>query len=245
MQTWGPATIQTIRGSPEVRLFRVIMRLAADAALVGLLMFVSAGTVAWWRGWVLLVVLFLVRAVGALAVHAVHPDLLRERAGLPIHEQQSRADRLLLLGVLATGFLGLPVIAGLDVFRWQVLPGPTPVIAGLGLVLFALGWILKNFALHANAFAVTVVRIQGEHGHRVAESGVYGVVRHPFYAADLLILVGLGLWLESYAAAVCAVIPIALMMMRLRLEERFLRRELPGYTAYAERVRYRLVPGIW
>lgn len=82
---------------------------------------------------------------------------------------------------------------------------------------------------------------------KCGRAGKRGAVhrRHPFYAADPLILVGLGLWLESYVAALGAVVPIALMVMRLRLEERFLRLELPGYTAYAERVRYRLIPGVW
>lgn len=73
----------------------------------------------------------------------------------------------------------------------------------------------------------------------------HAVVRHPFYAADPLILVGLGLWLESYAAALCAVIPVSLMVIRLRLEERFLRRELPGYNDYTVRVPHRLIPGVW
>ena len=79
----------------------------------------------------------------------------------------------------------------------------------------------------------------------MVDSGVYGIVRHPFYAADPLIFVGLGLWLESYVAALGAVVPVALMVIRLRLEERFLLRELPGYAAYARRVRHRLVPGLW
>lgn len=225
-------------------MLRVIFRLVADTTLVAILLFVAAGTLAWQRAWVLLGVLFLVRT-GMLAVYRVNPDLLRERAGLPIHKEQLWADRILLLAVLATGFLGLPIVAGLDVFRWHALPRPTPPIAGLGLVLFALGWSIKSFALRANAFAVTVVRLQSERAHAVADSGPYGVVRHPFYAADPLILVGLSLWLGSYVAALTAVVPIALMVMRLRLEERFLRRELPGYTAYAERVRFRLIPGIW
>ena len=224
---------------------RVIARLVADAALVGALLFVSAGTLAWWRAWVLLAVLLVVRAAGALAVYRVNPGLLRERAGLPIHEEQSRADRLLLLGVLATGYLGLPAVAGLDAFRWHLLPPPAPPVAVVGLVLFALGWGLKSLALRANAFAVAVVRLQDERAHAVADSGVYRVVRHPFYAADPLILAGLGLWLGSYVAALGAVVPVALVVVRLRLEERFLRRELRGYTAYAERVRYRLIPGVW
>ena len=223
----------------------VMVRLVADAALVGILLFVSSGTLAWWRAWVLLAVLLLVRSVGARAVYRVNPGLLRDRAGLPIHKEQALADRLLVLGVLATGFLGLPAVAGLDAFRWHVLPRPVPLVAGLGLVLFVLGWSIKSLALRANAFAVAVVRLQSERAHAVADSGVYGVVRHPFYAADPLILVGLGLWLESYVAAMGAVAPVVLMVVRLRLEERLLLRELPGYAAYTERVRHRLIPGVW
>jgi protein-S-isoprenylcysteine O-methyltransferase Ste14 len=226
-------------------MLRVVVRLVADAALVALGLFVSAGTFVWWRAWVLLGVLLLVRTVGAHAVYRVHPGLLRDRARLPVHQDQPWADRVLLLGVLATGFLGLPVVAGLDAVRWRVLPPPAPLVAGLGLLLFAVGWGLKSLALRANAFAVAVVRLQRERAHAVADSGVYGVVRHPFYAADPMIFVGLGLWLESYAAALGAVVPVALMVIRLRREERLLWRELPGYAAYAERVRHRLIPGIW
>jgi protein-S-isoprenylcysteine O-methyltransferase Ste14 len=222
-----------------------MVRLAADAVLVAILLFLSAGTLAWWRAWVLLAVLCLVRALGTVAVYRVNPGLLSERAGLPMHEEQSPVDRILLLGVLATGFLGLPIVAGLDAFRWHALPQPAPLVAGLGLVLFALGWSVKSLALRANAFAIAVVRLQSERAHAVADSGPYTVVRHPFYAADPLILVGLGLWLQSYVAVFGAVVPIALMVMRLRLEERFLRRELPGYAAYAARVRFRLIPRIW
>jgi protein-S-isoprenylcysteine O-methyltransferase Ste14 len=226
-------------------MLRIAARLVADAALVAILMFASAGTLRWRRAWVLLGVLLLVRAVGALAVHRVEPSLLRERAGLPVHHDQPRSDRLLLLAVIATGFLGLPVVAGLDVFRWHLLPRPAPPLGAIGLALFALGWGLKNLALRANAFATAVVRLQRERAHAVVASGPYAVVRHPFYAADPLILVGLGLWLESYAAALCAVVPVSLMLIRLRLEERFLRRELPGYDDYMVRVPHRLIPGVW
>src|SRR5689334_3200252 len=123
---------------------KVIIRLLADAVVVAILLFLSAGTLAWTQAWVLLAVLVTIRALGAIAVYDVNPDLMRERAGLPVHHKQSPADRLLLLGVLATGFLGLPFIAGLDAFRWHVLNKPTPAIACLGLALFSLGWILKS-----------------------------------------------------------------------------------------------------
>lgn len=226
-------------------MLRVAARLLADTALVAGALFVSAGTLAWRRAWVLLAVLLLVRAIGAYAVHRVSPGLLRERAGLPVHAEQPVADRVLVLGVLGTGFLGLPLLAGLDAFHWRLLPPPPPLVAGAGLLSFALGWTLKSLALLANAFAVTVVRLQRERAHAVADTGVYAVVRHPFYAADPLIFVGLGLWLGSYAAVLAAVLPVALMVLRLQLEERFLKRELPGYAAYAARVRHRLIPGVW
>lgn len=226
-------------------MLKVILRLASDVGLVAICLFVPAGTIAWWRGWVLLGVMFLIRGVGAFAVYQVNSSLMHERSRLPVHGDQGWADRLLLLAVLATGFLGLPLIAGFDAFHWHALPRPSPPIASLGLLLFALGWILKNLALRANAFAVTVVRLLSERGHAVAASGPYGVIRHPFYAADPLILFGLSLWLESYLAALCALVPVSLMVVRLQLEERFLLRELPGYESYTENVRFRLIPGVW
>jgi len=226
-------------------MFRVVARLVADALLVAICLFASAGTVVWGRAWVLLTVLLLVRSVGANAVYRVNPALVLDRARLPVHGDQSRIDRLLVLAVLATGFLGLPLIAGFDAFHWHLLPRPAPLLSGIGLGLFAMGWGIKNLALRANAFATAPVRLQRERGHAVASSGPYAVVRHPFYAADPLIHVGLGLWLQSYAAVLFAVIPVALMVMRLQLEERFLLRELPGYREYVERVPHRLVPGVW
>jgi protein-S-isoprenylcysteine O-methyltransferase Ste14 len=224
---------------------KVLLRLLADAALVATILFVSAGTLAWPRAWVLVAVLVAIRTVSAVLVYGVNPTLLRERAGLPLHADQSSADRLLLLGVLATGFLGLPAIAALDRFHWHVFGRPAHLLGDAGLVLFALGWALKGFALRANAFATTVVRWQRERGHMVVETGPYAVVRHPFYAADPLIFLGLSFWLESSVAALCALVPTGLMLSRLALEERFLRNALPGYVGYAKRVRYRLVPGLW
>jgi protein-S-isoprenylcysteine O-methyltransferase Ste14 len=228
-----------------VSMIRVIGRLVVDATVTAIALFWSAGTLAWWRAWLLVGVQLVVRTVGVIAVYRVNPALLQERAKLPIHPQQPVSDKLLLLAVLATGFVGLPAIAGFDVFHWHVLPRPAPLVADLGLILFALGWGLKSLALRANAFATAVVRLQSERAHAVVDSGVYSVIRHPFYAADPLIFVGLGLWLESDTAALCAVIPVIFMVLRLSLEERFLRRELPGYAEYSVRVPHRLIPGVW
>jgi protein-S-isoprenylcysteine O-methyltransferase Ste14 len=224
---------------------RILLRLVLDATLIAICLFVPARTIAWWHGWALLVVFLVVRLITVVVVNRVNPALLRERARMALPVDQPRADKGLLFAVLITGFLGLPAIAALDVFRWHLLPRPAPLVSGAGLVLFALGWGLKGVALRANAFATTVVRLQRERDHAVVDSGPYRVVRHPFYAADPLIHVGLSVWLESYFAALCAIVPIAFLVMRIRLEERFLRRELAGYDDYAARVPHRLIPGVW
>ena len=113
---------------------------------------------------------------------------------------------MLLLSVLASGLLGLPILA---------------------------------------AVATAPVRVQHERDHAVVDSGAYAVIRHPFYAANPLIFVGPGLWLGSYVAVVLTIVPVALMVLRLGQEERYLHRELPGYQAYMLRVPHRLVPGVW
>jgi protein-S-isoprenylcysteine O-methyltransferase Ste14 len=100
-------------------------------------------------------------------------------------------------------------------------------------------------ALRENAFAVPVVKHQQARQHTVIDSGVYGVVRHPMYAGAVPLLVGIPLWLESYAAALLASVPIGTLAVRIVVEEQFLRRELAGYDAYTERVRYRLIPYVW
>jgi protein-S-isoprenylcysteine O-methyltransferase Ste14 len=226
-------------------MLRVLIRVIADAAVVAIVLFVAAGTVAWQRAWVLVAVLLVVRTLTAIAVFRVNPALLRERATVLVHPHQPWADRLVLLAFMGTAFVGVPAIAALDAFRWHVLPSPPLVLATLGLVLFVLGWTIIALALRENPFAVTVVRHQNERQHVVVGTGIYSVIRHPMYAGNPLVTVGLSLWLGSYAAALFAAIPLGLLVVRIGLEERFLRRELPGYREYAARVAYRLFPGFW
>jgi protein-S-isoprenylcysteine O-methyltransferase Ste14 len=226
-------------------MFRVLTRVVADAVFIAFVLFAAAGTLAWQRAWILVGVLLVVRTASAIAVFRVNPALLRERATVLIHRQQPWTDRLILLTFMGTAFVGVPAVATLDVFRWHLLPSPPLVLSAIGLGLFALGWTIIAVALRANAFAVTVVRLQDERQHTVVDTGIYGVIRHPMYAGNLLVNVGLSLWLGSYAAVLFAAIPLGLLMVRIGLEERFLRRELPDYREYAMRVPYRLLPGLW
>ena len=226
-------------------MFKVLTRVVADTAVVAIALFVAAGTIAWQRAWVLVVVMLFVRIVSAIAIFRVNPALLRERASVLIHPRQPWADRLILFAFMTTAFVGVPAVAALDTFHWHLFPILPCGVATLGLGLFASGWTIIAVALRANPFAVTVVRHQDDRQQTVVDTGIYGMVRHPMYAANVLVNVGLGSWLGSYAAVLFAVIPLALLIVRIGLEERFLRRELPGYDAYATRVPYRLLPGLW
>ena len=100
-------------------------------------------------------------------------------------------------------------------------------------------------ALYQNAFATPVVRDQSERAHALIDSGLYGRVRHPFYTGFLISLFGLGLWLESYAAALAVPAVLVSLLVRISVEEKTLRETLPGYAEYMERVRFRLIPGVW
>jgi protein-S-isoprenylcysteine O-methyltransferase Ste14 len=224
--------------------FKLIGGVVCNVAIFGGLLFLPAGTLDWWRAWVFLGVVFLGAVASTVSLFRSSKGLLAERFKLPIQEGQPLADKIVVV-LLIAGFVGVIVFIPLDVFRFHLMAKPGPVVSSLGLVLFVLGWSIMTVALRENAFAAPVVRYQQERRQTVIDSGVYGVVRHPMYAGAVLLLVGMPLWLESYAAAMLASFPIGTLAVRILVEERFLRRELAGYDAYTQRVRYRLIPFVW
>jgi protein-S-isoprenylcysteine O-methyltransferase Ste14 len=223
---------------------RQIGLVAWDVFLYALFLFAPAGTLRWPRAWVLLAVFLVLRISGTIRVWRVNRDVLVERGKPPVQKGQPLVDRILLLSFMAT-YAGVVAVSALDRFRWHLLPPPPAAVSAAGLVLFVAGWEIVTAVLRTNAFASTVVRHQEERAHAVVDTGVYAIVRHPMYAGLAPVIVGLALWLESWTGAIAAVVPIGILAMRILAEERFLRRELPGYAAYASRVRWRLLPGIW
>ena len=161
-----------------------------------------------------------------------------------IQKGQPLWDRVLII-LLVVSYMGQIVFIPLDVFRFHLVAKPGVLVSFLGLALYIAGWWIMTLAMTVNPFAVPVVRLQKERHQRVIDSGVYAVVRHPMYAGFAPMVVGPALWLESYVAALLAIIPIAVLTVRSLFEERFLKRELKGYDAYTEKVRYRLIPFIW
>jgi protein-S-isoprenylcysteine O-methyltransferase Ste14 len=225
-------------------LVRLIAGVLLNGAFFGVTLFLPAGSFDWWRAWVIVGLAFFGAAGATVSLSGGSRGLLEERLKPPVQQRQPLVDKIILLLFLAT-FVGLLVFTSLDVSHLHVISRPGPLVSSVGLFLFAGGWWVAYLALRENAFAAPVVRHQEERNQTVVDTGVYGIVRHPMYAGGVMLMVGLPLWLESYAGALLAGVPIATVVLRIVFEERFLRRELRGYIAYTERVRYRLIPRLW
>jgi protein-S-isoprenylcysteine O-methyltransferase Ste14 len=223
---------------------KVVLSVAWNFAIFGAILFLPAGTVHWWRAWVLLGVLVAATVATVVGIFRTRQDLLRERMKGVIQKGQPTVDRVIVLAfVMAFG--ASMVLIPLDVFHYHLLPKPSVWVSSLGMMLVVLGWAIISLVFKENAFAAPVVRHQAEREHKVIDTGVYAIVRHPMYAGIFLFNVGMALWLESYAAALAAIVPIGLLAVRIVFEERFLREELLGYALYTEKVRYRLIPFVW
>ena len=192
----------------------------------------------------LLGVLSILRVISLALLWPTRRELLAERSKGVVQAGQSLGDRILLTSFMAT-YAGLIVFSAADVWRLHLLPPLPTVIRVVGLAAFVVGTGIVHNALRANAFAVTVVRLQDERGQVVAREGPYGVVRHPMYAGIVPVMVGMAAWLGSAAGMIAAAVPTAILCARIVLEERMLRARLAGYEDYARDVRWRLLPGVW
>lgn len=224
-------------------MFRIkqIAGILINTAIFAAMLFIPAGTVYWPRAWVFLAVVFV---AAALSVFAIPEELLDERYKPGIQKAQPLSDKIILVAFISS-FVATIVLIPLDVFRFHLMAPPPMIISVVGLVAFAAGWWLIARAMIENAFAAPVVKLQKERGQHVIDSGPYRIVRHPMYSSVIPLLVGMALWFGSYAAAIASIVPTVLIAIRLLFEERFLRRELPGYEEYTTRTRFRLVPFVW
>jgi protein-S-isoprenylcysteine O-methyltransferase Ste14 len=223
---------------------KVIAGVVFNVAFYALLLFVPAGTLHWWRAWVFLAVTVVVMAAAIFTILPDSADLFSQRARGIIQKGQPLWDRALVI-LLVISYVGQIVFIPLDVFRFHLVPKPSGLVSLFGLALYIAGWWIMTLAMKVNPFAVPVVRLQEERHQRVIDTGIYAVVRHPMYAGFIPMVVGPALWLESYAAALLAVVPIVVLAVRSVFEEGFLKRELKGYDAYTKKVRYRLIPFVW
>lgn len=209
---------------------------------LGALLFASAGTLDWPAAWVFLVTSAIIGPACGLWLAKTDPALLAERMRPTFQADQPAADKKFMLTFVLVMLIWLVAI-GLD-RRAQVSDVPL-VLQALGLAMYLLSTAFIMWVFRENSFATPVVKVQAERRHRVISSGPYAFVRHPMYSGIMLFFVGVPLLLGSWWGVAIAPVFAILFAIRARIEERALVEGLPDYADYAERVRYRLVPGVW
>ena len=218
-------------------LMNALTKFACGLVLVGLLIFLPAGTLTYTNGWLLMGLLFGPMLIAGFVMFFKTPAFLEKR--LDAKEKQAAQKGVLAFSGLM--FLAGFVVAGLDFrFGWSCVPGWV-VIAGSVLFLAAYG--LYAEVMRENAYLSRTIKV--EEGQTVVDTGLYGIVRHPMYMATLLLFLVIPLVLGSWYALIPFAFYPAIIIVRLKDEEALLARELPGYEAYRQKVRYRLIPFIW
>jgi protein-S-isoprenylcysteine O-methyltransferase Ste14 len=219
---------------------RAWFALAILGIVIGFLLFVPAGTLHYWQAWVYSAIFMSASALTTLYVINRDPALLERRmSGGPTAEKEP-AQKLIMV-FTSIGFIALLVVPALDHrFGWSAVP-LSAVIAGD--VLVVIGFSLIALVYRENTFASATIEVV--ENQRVISTGPYAIVRHPMYAGGILLLLGTPLSLGSYWGLVPFAAIIPFLIWRLLDEERFLAKNLPGYTEYQKRVRHRLVPFVW
>jgi protein-S-isoprenylcysteine O-methyltransferase Ste14 len=227
---------------------RHIIRAAVGFALYLLaapaLLFIAAGTADWPMAWAYVALLLAATLGSRLVVLKRNPDTLRERARFTSAEGTKGWDRVLVMIVGLAGPVATMVVAGLD-HRWGWSAAVPQVVQYLAALIVAGGYGLAVWAMVENPYFSAVARIQKDRGQEVVTSGPYRVVRHPSYAGALLAALALPAMLDALWSLIPAATIALALAVRTALEDRMLRRELAGYEGYAERTRFRLVPGVW
>ena len=209
-------------------------------AVYGLLRFVPAGTLRWWNAWVYLCLNLLALLSGGLYIVRKHPASINERGR---KSEKTKPFDKVFTALAAPLHLATLVVAGLD---FRLAASAMPLWAEIaGFVGMLPGFIVPYWVMAVNAYAATTVRVETERGQHVITTGPYAIVRHPLYTASILGYLFAQLAFGSRWMAVPCVLLIGLFIWRTANEDRTLLAELPDYADYAQRTRYRLLPGVW
>ena len=205
--------------------------------MVGLLIFLPAGTLAYTYGWLLMGLLFAPMLVAGFVMLAKSPEFLKKR----LDAKEKQATQKGVIAVAGLMFLAGFVVAGLDYrFGWSYVPG---WVVAAGSVLFLVAYALYAEVMRENAYLSRTVKV--EEGQTVVDTGMYAIVRHPMYMVTILLFLMIPLILGSWYALIAFGFYPLVITIRLKDEEELLTRELPGYAEYKQKVKYRIIPYIW
>ena len=217
--------------------FEAILKFICGIILIGLLIFIPAGTVYYFNGWLFMGILFIPMLIAGIIMMIKNPSLLKSR--LDAKEKQKEQNLLIKLSGLMfiVGF----ILAGLDFrFKWLELPTFIPYIFAC---LFLLAYLMWAEVLRENTYLARTIKVTD--GQKVIDTGLYGIIRHPMYTATLILFLSMPLVLGSLISFFVFLFYPILIICRIINEEKFLEKELNGYKEYKQKVKYRLIPFIW
>lgn len=214
-----------------------IIKFVSGIVIIGIILFVPAGSFGFWQGWLLMGILFVPMFAAGLIMMKRSPDLLRKR--LNAKEEQPEQKTVLFLSGLM--FIVSFVVAGLNFrFGWLTLPNWIPI---LFTVVFLLAYALYAEVMRENVYLSRTVEVQ--ENQQVVDTGLYGIVRHPMYMTTLLLFLSMPLVLGSLISFLIMFLYLPIIAKRMRNEEQVLSEGLPGYAEYMKKVKYRVIPFIW
>ena len=218
-------------------LFQSISKYFFGLVVIALLLFPPAGTLRYWNAWLLIGILFVPMFFAGIVMMLRNPELLKKRLNAKENEDEQKTV-ILLSGIM---FLAAFVVAGLNHrFGWIVMPRWTAIAAAC---VFLAAYLMYAEVLRENVYLSRTVEVQ-EH-QKVIDTGLYGIVRHPMYAATVFLFLSMGLVLGSPISFVILLFYLPIIAKRIRNEEAVLAQGLDGYQAYKEKVRYKVIPFIW
>ena len=217
--------------------FQAIVKYVCGLLIIAALLFMPAGTLRYPNGWLFIALLFVPMLLTGIVMMVKSPELLKKR----LNAKENEVEQKTVLALSAVMFLSAFVAAGLNFrFKWLTLPNRAVI---LGAVVFLLAYVMYAEVLRENAYLSRTVEVQED--QKVIDTGLYGIVRHPMYAATLFLFLSMGIVLGSPISFAILLLYIPIIARRMRNEEKVLEQGLAGYLDYKKRVKYKVIPFIW
>lgn len=217
--------------------FQAIIKFILGVVVIGLLLFIPANTIYYWNGWLFMGILFVPMFIAGVILMIKNPELLRKR----LNAKEKENEQKQVVAVSGLMFLFGFIIAGLNYkYNWIVIPNIVVIISS---ILFILAYILYAEVLRENTYLSRTIEVQ--ENQKVIDTGLYGIVRHPMYAATILLFLTMPLILGSIVSFVIFLVYPIIISKRIKNEEKVLEKELLGYAEYKKKVKYKIIPFIW
>ena len=221
-----------------IKLFlQAIIKYVLGVLIVGCLLFIPAGTINYWNGWLFMGLLFIPMFIAGIILMIVNPELLRKR----LNAKEKENDQKQVIRLSGLMFLSGFIVAGLNYrFNWIELPNIAVIISS---ILFIIAYLLYAEVLRENTYLSRTIEVQ--ENQKVIDTGLYGIVRHPMYAATILLFLTMPLILGSIISFGIFLIYPIIIAKRIKNEEEVLEKDLVGYSEYKNKVKYKVIPFIW